>query len=133
MEKTQVTKRNNSELDICKSDYTYDFLKWMIIDNINMYFNNNSEINEKYGGLAKKYVDMLKDNDKTFNELYQTLKEAKDIDKYLNNYDSMELVSSATKLLRYFVMKDAECIKKYFGLFIDQLATKYVATTLKNI
>lgn len=118
---------------ICKSDYSYDALKWIIIGTINVYFEYNPDINEKYGGLAKKYTDMLKDNDKSFNELCQILKDSKALNKYLNNNDSMELVSSTTKILNDFVMKDAEGIKKYFGLFIDQLASKHVSITLKNI
>lgn len=133
MKKTQTTKRNNSELDIiCKSNYAYDILKWIIISIINAYFTNNPDLNEGYGDIVKKYIDFLRDNDKTFIEFCDTLKLTKDLDKDLNIDYTKRDVLKCEKLLTNLILADVEGIKQLFNLFIDELSNKHIIAVLNK-
>lgn len=133
MEKIQVTKKNNSKLDIiCKSNYAYDILKGIIISIINAYFTNNPDLNERYGDLVKKYVDFLRDNDKTFIEFCDTLKLTKDLDKDLNIDYTKRDVLKCEKLLTDLVLADTEGIKQLFNLFIDEMSNKHIIAILNK-
>lgn len=131
MKKTQETKQN--ELDIiCKSNYAYDILKWIIISIINAYFTNNPDLNERYGDVVRKYIDFLRDNDKTFNEFCDTLKLTKDLDKDLNIDHTKRKVLKCEKLVTDLVSADVEGIKQLFNLFIDELSNKHIIAALSK-
>ena len=125
-------KTKQNELDIiCKSNYAYDILKWIIISIINAYFTNNPDLNERYGDLVKKYIDLLRDNDEIFNEFCDTLNLTKDLDKDLN-IDTKRDVLKCEKLLTNLVLADIEGIKHLFNLFIDELSNKHIIAVLNK-
>ena len=130
MEKTQ-NKNNSMIATICKSDHAYGILKWIIISIINAYFTNNPDLNERYGDLVKKYIDLLRDNDEIFNEFCDTLNLTKDLDKDLN-IDTKRDVLKCEKLLTNLVLADIEGIKHLFNLFIDELSNKHIIAVLNK-